>query len=354
MKRYDNIQILRVLACLGVFTTHLAQRMGITGLAGKIANFGASGVYLFFLISAFLACGSAGIEAGGGRKGVLSYYIRRACRILPLYEAVILYNFLLHDRLLRHTPPDPAGLGWLRYLFMTNAFFPAPDQFWGNLSGTWTISLFVCFYLTAPFLMRLVGKGSAHGSVVRAALLYASAMLLQQIWIRQSFADYMMFFYYLHFFVLGILVRQLTEHYRPMVAALHLVCILCPIALFLYLWSGEILYFTGLSWLFALLLLLTLTFSWEKVGTSGNRVMAGAIRICRRILEILDAHSFGIYLVHGVVIDGMTMLQGRMELSAFAVFVLVVGCTAAGAFVARRLIEIPAERLGRALTRRLT
>lgn len=392
LKRYDNIQILRVLACLGVFVTHLAQRMGITGFWGRAANFGASGVYLFFLISAFLACGSAGCRPGAGRKGVISYYIRRAFRILPLYYAVILYNFLLHTLLLHNTTPDPAGLGWLRYLFMTNAFFPAPDNFWGNLSGTWTISLFVCFYLTAPLLVRAAGvKGAesrknvgsrkdvkrgkdaenrmdAKGTgsrvpgsfrisigVVRAAVLYAATLLLQQIWLRQSFSDYMMFFYYLHFFALGILVWQLAACCRPVPAALCLCVILLPTSLLLYALSGGILYFTALSWIFALLLLLTLDFSWERLRMhTEHRAVLRAVRICEKGFGILDMHSFGIYLVHGVVMDGMIMLQGRMEFSAFAVFLIVTGATAAGAFLAHRLIELPGEKLGRFLAGRIS
>ena len=150
MKKLENIQLLRALACIGVFVTHLAPRMGAQGLTAKIANFGASGVYLFFLISGYLVCMQKDIGSGSSVRQIKNFYIKRLLRILPLYYAVVLVNIVLHTFLLQDVTPDPQKLYWLRYFFLTNALIPAPDNFWSNLSATWTISLFVVFYLTAP------------------------------------------------------------------------------------------------------------------------------------------------------------------------------------------------------------
>lgn len=356
MKRYDNIQILRVLACLGVYFTHIAPKMGITGVWGKIANFGASGVYLFFLVSAFLACDSPALRSGGaGRKGRavrFSYYIRRAFRILPLYYAVILYHFLLHTFLLRDVPADPAGLGWLRYLFLTGAVLPAPDNFWGNLSGTWTISLFAAFYLCAPFLVRMAGEGKEEkGGPARAVLLYAASLLLQQIWIRQSFSDYMMFFYYLHFFVLGILLNRLASCYAPVAAAGRFLLICAAAGLGLYLTTGSIPYFTAVSWMFGLILLLTLNFSWDKAAVKeGGKSPAS---LCRALLKTLDTYSYGIYLVHEVVVEGIVLVQAHIPLFGFPVFAIVTLFTTAGVIIARKWIEAPMQRLGEGAAKRV-
>lgn len=46
-QKYEHIQLLRALACIGVFITHLAPRLGATGKAAWLANQGAAGVYLF-------------------------------------------------------------------------------------------------------------------------------------------------------------------------------------------------------------------------------------------------------------------------------------------------------------------
>ena len=110
MKQYDNIRIFRAAACLGVFVTHLAPYLGIEGTAAWLANQGAAGVYLFFMISGFLAGGDR--ELLSGRKhAALRYYKKRLLRLLPLYYAVVLYNMALHILILRDVPADPDGLG---------------------------------------------------------------------------------------------------------------------------------------------------------------------------------------------------------------------------------------------------
>ena len=54
-QKYEHIQLLRALACIGVFITHLAPRLGATGKAAWLANQVAAGVYLFFVLSFYLA-----------------------------------------------------------------------------------------------------------------------------------------------------------------------------------------------------------------------------------------------------------------------------------------------------------
>lgn len=341
MKRYDNIQIFRVLACLGVFITHLAPRMGASGPAARAANWGASGVYLFFLISGFLACGARDIRPGGGVRGILAYYCKRLLRILPLYYAVILYNMALHCLLLKDVTPDPGGLYWLRYFLLTNAFIPAPDNFWANLSATWTISLFFVFYLLAPLLARL------SGSCARAGILYVLTLLLRYVWVAAGLSSYMMIFYYLHFFVLGMLVRRLAERYRPVKAAAFFAV---PAAL-LWIVTGTVGAgndsFICQSWIFAEAILLTGGFRWQDTGEKEER---GGLRAAAAgIFGALDRYSYAVYLIHAVVIDGIVLLQGRFALPGAAVLALAVSLTAAGARAAHFAVEKPAENLSRRL-----
>lgn len=365
MKRYQNIQILRVLACLGVFVTHLAPRLGMQGMAARIANFGASGVYLFFVISGFLACHPT---AGGGRpvagqpsaaqpngggvrwKTLIAYYIKRAMKILPLYYAVVVYNILLHTFILQDVTPDPQGLCWLRYFFLTNAFIPAPDNFWGNLSATWTISLFWVFYLLAPFFntffqwaARMGGSASKraeYAAVWPAVLLYLGTLALRYVWVAAGLSAYMMVFYYLHFFVLGMLAKVLAEQFGGPKAGLTAAALGAAIWAVLQIADIGNDEFICLSWVFAAVLLLSLDMSWPMEKSDGWPA---------RLIDVLDEHSYAIYLVHAVVIDGILLLQGKLALPKIAVLVIALSLTAAGAYLARRLIEKPAEKLGRRL-----
>ena len=250
MKKLENIQLLRALACLGVFITHVAPRMGASGLAAKAANFGASGVYLFFIISGYLVCMQKGIGPGSSAGELKNYYIKRLLRVLPLYYAVVLANILLHGAVLRDVTPDPGGLYWLRYFLLTNAFIPAPDNFWSNLSATWTISLFVFFYLSAPLWRRLI-RGIKSGAAV-----YLAALLLRYFWAETPVSGYMMLFYYLHFFLLGMCLWQIQQ--KAGVKALGNFGVLVLAAWALPKVCGfEQDYFTAWSWAFAAVLLLT-------------------------------------------------------------------------------------------------
>ncbi len=336
-KTYDNIRILRVISCLGVFVSHLAPRMGVKGFWASAANFGASGVYLFFLISGFLACRPGQGRTNRGTEGIWAYYCRRLFRILPLYYAVIFYYMALHGLLLRDVPNDPVGLYWLRYFFLTNACIPGPDNFWSNIGATWTISLFVFFYLCAPLFVRLI-----RGSVRRAAVLYLALLLLRYAWVASGLSAYMMAFYYLHFFALGMLAGELAAAYRPAAAAGRLLLFAVLLGAAGYVCGLENDYFTVLSWGYAAALLLTGAFSWKKKEG-----------LAARLTGILDEYSYAIYLIHAAVVDGIVRLQAHVRLSAAVVLAIGVGMTAAGAYLAHRWIEEPANRLGKKLAQQL-
>ncbi len=332
--RYDNIEVLRVLACLGVFFSHLAPRIGAKGSLYAVMNFGASGVYLFFLISGFLACDSSAMTGKLRWRETLVYYIRRLFRILPLYYALILYQMVLHIFVLRDVAPDPGGLYWVRYFFVTSAFIPAPNDFWGNLGATWTVGLFAVFYLCAPFLVRL-----ARGSARRSLCLYLAALALRCIWVELGLSAWMMFFYYLHYFVLGILLKCLAEEKGAAKAAIDLALLTTVLRFVLLLFRMEVDFFWQLSCLYGMLLLFTLSFSWGACFESP----------LRKAVKVLDKYSYEIYLIHAAVMEGLSLLQAHAALPAAAVILLSVLLTAAGAWVSRRLIEIPAGKWGRKL-----
>lgn len=326
MKKMEHIQLLRALACLGVFVTHLAPRMGAQGTIAKAANFGASGVYLFFIISGYLVCMQKQIGPGCGWKDLKNFYIKRFFRVLPLYYAVVLCNILLHSFILQDMTPDPGGLYWLRYFFLTNAFIPAPDNFWSNLSATWTISLFVVFYLTAP-LWRFLIRGAKS-----AAAVYLTMLTLRFVWAQTPYSAYMMSLYYLHFFLLGMLAWELKEKFSPVKSALVLGIPALGLWAVMMLLGLEPDYFTTWSWIFAVILLLTQHLSIKE-------------GIAKRCICLIDRYSYSIYLVHALVIDGIVLLQGKIQLSAIAVLILTAVLTAAGVALAETAVERPAKKL---------
>lgn len=329
-QKYEHIQLLRALACIGVFITHLAPRLGATGKAAWLANQGAAGVYLFFVLSGYLACCDKKLPTAG-KKELLTYYKKRLVRILPLYYGVILYNILLHGLILKDIPADPQGLYWLRYFFLTNSVIPAPNDFWGNLSATWTISLFMAFYLLVPVFVRLI-RGCTS-----AFFCYVLALILRYLWVKTGYGYYMMIFYYLHYFLLGMLVWEIHQAGRRIGAQLLVyIGMLAAAGAGLALGRAQTDSFIWWSWCFGMLLLAGSGFRFCRKGIGG--------RISDAVLWT-DRYSYEIYLVHAVILEGLGMVRVQIGLPNAAFLILALLLTGAGAVFSKKLIEDPVAGL---------
>ena len=333
-KRLDSISVLRVLACGGVFACHVAPVSGAMGIGARIASIGASGVYLFFILSGFLAAGEGAFRRSGITAADYSAYAaKRLRRLLPMYYLVMLAQFVLHTAVLRDVPPDPRHLGWLRYLFLTNAVIPAPDNFWGNLGATWTVGLFVVSALLMPFALRWIRVG--RGAVYRAAALYLALAALAGFWERAGGHGFLMCFHYLHYFALGALIRVIAEESGERGAnaeagaggtgrgilrqALLYLGTVAACAATVYVLFRSIGYFTAVSWGYGLLALVTLPLSFGREDS-----------LLKRAVSFLDRHSYGVYLVHAAVAEWLYLVKSHIPLSGLAVWVSAVVCTIIG------------------------
>jgi len=150
-KQIDSFKILKVLSCLGVILVHYGQISSLSKTPKIIADFGAYGVYMFFIISGFL-----GYHSYSHTLSFIQYYLKRIFRILPLYYTIIIYNVILYEFILRGhfiIPADSSHLDWLRYFLLLSQVLPSSDPFWINLSATWTISHFIFFYFLCFYIV---------------------------------------------------------------------------------------------------------------------------------------------------------------------------------------------------------
>lgn len=151
IERNESIKIWRVLSCVGVLTVHLGWKMRLDGNIRAFTDFGQYGVYLFFIISGYLACFSQELQKGD----VLAYWYKRAIRLLPLYYFVIIIYFIAETYIFKTVPVDDTGLRWLRYFLLLFGFIKSDVKFWKNIGFTWTIPVFLFFYLLAPLCLRV-------------------------------------------------------------------------------------------------------------------------------------------------------------------------------------------------------
>jgi peptidoglycan/LPS O-acetylase OafA/YrhL len=203
-KNIKELDGLRGIACLLVLIHHYFT--GILqhepeGLGGSILNvfqiLFVSGVDLFYVLSGFLV---GGIIIDNFKSGnfIKVFFIRRICRIFPIYYVLIIsfvfgLYFLIDvpwtsQALLKH--PYPV---WTYFTYLQSYFFGL-----GNNSGplwvavTWSVSVEEQFYLLMPFVFLFLGR--------RPALFFVIAGLIVAPFIRYfllakygSYAAYMMF-----------------------------------------------------------------------------------------------------------------------------------------------------------------
>jgi len=295
--------------------------MEVEGTVEKIMDFGARGVYLFFILSGFFGFCSKELQREDRKRGCLCYFIKRAFKILPLYYALIFYNMVLYEMILKSAPVDSSGIGWPRYLFLISTWIPADKNFWVNLCSTWTIGIFVLFYLLVPLMKRFVV------SLKGAVYLWGGLYLLSLIFLGR--VSYGMPIFYLHYFVLGIVFYFANKEGKERELAIGcIVFVLGSVAV------NHTLTHNACSMLFVILIMMA-----KELRVENERL--------QRVVNVIDSYSYTIYLTHAVVMDGIEMIKNRVALSQNMILIIGVGCTVIGCIVARNLVEIPMERLGR-------
>jgi peptidoglycan/LPS O-acetylase OafA/YrhL len=141
--------------------------------AQRILQGGWTGVDLFFILSGFLIAGIL-IDKQQSPSRLSTFYIRRACRIFPIYFLLLLsYSILLPFGMHAgwglglFTDPLPT---WPYYVFLQNTFMAVARSFGaGWLGVTWSLAVEEQFYLILPFLVH---RFSSPKNLVRLALLF--------------------------------------------------------------------------------------------------------------------------------------------------------------------------------------
>lgn len=150
--RLAYIDALRGLAAAGVVLTHVGTMAQLEGPARLLTGAAGTGVQLFFVVSAFTILLS--LEENGGRGSYRDFYIKRLCRIFPLYWFGIAFYFAIYGFDSRGFKPGPEPWHFLLHATLMNIWHPATTT--SVVPGGWSISVEVLFYLTVPFWLAFV------------------------------------------------------------------------------------------------------------------------------------------------------------------------------------------------------
>jgi peptidoglycan/LPS O-acetylase OafA/YrhL len=154
--RIESIDALRGLAALYIFAYHLVliprPNLTVSTLLLPIILNGFTGVTLFFLLSGFTLC----LKSKGycwDRYSILSFYIKRLFRIIPLYYLLLIviaeyswgwFGFLRNK------------IGIIAYVTLSYNLFPPFQQ--GLVWASWFLGVQMLFYWLFPVMHRFINS----------------------------------------------------------------------------------------------------------------------------------------------------------------------------------------------------
>lgn len=148
-KKYNSIDGLRTIACVGIVALHMFFNNGYVlpwGFLPGLIESMKYGVLLFMEISAFCMCCGYLEKMQNGQVSMEQFYVRRYVHILPFFSCLVLLDVLLS----RSIPAVIEGFADLTLLF---GLFPNNIQVIGV---GWFLGLIFAFYLIFPFYSVLL------------------------------------------------------------------------------------------------------------------------------------------------------------------------------------------------------
>lgn len=374
--KLQEIERLRAIAALMVIFTHTAPNFGILGY---IFGHPRTGVDLFFVISGFVVTRSLlrllpdltqvdalDVAFDQSRGALRVFYTRRFFRIVPLaVVAVILQRLLL---VLGIPAPILGGdvYGYWREVFavFTGVYnYAMPNEGYSQLGLFWSLSIEEHFYLLLPLSFLLARTRAKRIGLALFGIAFV-ALVCRSLFDTPPPGTvlpdyYRMFSSHLRFDTLlaGVASAMLFEAppAQPIMPAAFVKWVLMPACLVM-IWAiprvlpGNTYVHQGF------------TATWFLSGilvtyASFDRGYVFEIPIIRRVLEYLGSRSYGLYLLHIILLRfDLWQRQRKPGYAAFAGnhpwvhWVLLLLAVIAFAEVTWRLVEWPLQKFGRRLT----
>jgi peptidoglycan/LPS O-acetylase OafA/YrhL len=356
---FRGLNSLRFLAALFVIIGHIPMNQASAGLPhpawGALFYRGAPAVSFFFTLSGFLITYLLLEEhRQSGTVAVKSFYLRRVCRIWPLYFAVVFFGLLFYNLLLpRLGIAYPVHYSLPLALFLYTFFLPnlmnSLYTVGGILNPLWSIGVEEQFYLAwAPLVKRWIGALPRLCAVVFLVSFTVSCLNGAEAfgtgW-QWKFIEQLKF----HFMASGAFCAWWL-HRRPESLLGLPVFRLRAVQWVLFALLAEYYILGLLPWgIFAEVVQLFL-YAWLIVTVAANP--RNVIRLETRAFEYLGTISYGLYMLHMIAVYMTSALfkasgwwHGHIVLFCLAYYGTALGLTVLFAHLSYRFYESPFLRL---------
>jgi peptidoglycan/LPS O-acetylase OafA/YrhL len=349
-KYFPALDGIRALSVLAVIFVHMH---------GAIRDWfaGDLGVVVFFVLSGYLITTLClREESERGSVSIKAFYIRRCCRIFPLYYLVLGFYavlFLAFGVKGEHASVFKAALlYYLTYLQEIPIFY--------GLSGqhavipfyqSWSLGIEEKFYLVWPVLGFAIGR---HSFSRRMGMLIAIACILLPLplLVPLSLAGCLVPYLYIGFgCMLAILLNERVwfDRIRRVVSAWSGVIVLAAVMLpTLFAWWSQLRFVAGYPYIGYSLVAACLIAA--TMVTEGNL----ARFLSTPFLVLLGKLSYGMYLLHVLALNAAEKIVGPTQDSvvlSIVAYLLACAITVAAAYPLHVFVETPLISYGRSWSR---
>lgn len=332
---------LRFFAAMGVVLYHLSLYFTPLDHALDAFGYGFTGVSFFFVLSGFVLTWSH--RDGDSTR---TFYRNRFARVWPLHALTTFLSTLV--------PSMAASAAiWPALPFvltLTQAWVPAGGYVVAFNGVSWSLSCEAFFYLSFPFLIRVIGKVQKTGLL--AVFVYGSIVALG-IYISVSFSgpavNYLlgtMPLYRLGEFVLGMsLALMIRRGWRPRLSLGPAVAM--ALGLYVALMVASLVASGGAAPVPATYANLVMLPGFIAViaAAATNDLRGSGKGLVSNTMVRLGRWSFALYLVHELAIRlAMPLVDGIDTVGALAVSALVVVASLGMSGLLHEFVESPVEK----------
>lgn len=163
----DSLRGIAILMVMAIHVSSVADTQSASLFLAVLLSRGIYGVQLFFVVSALTLFWSLRFRSAADRRPTAAFFVRRLCRIGPLFWVAIVYYTAFPPSHSEQYTPDGVGPGAIA---LTATFLHGwyPTTINAVVPGGWSIAAEAMFYLLVPTLFRVV-------RTLNAALVLASA-----------------------------------------------------------------------------------------------------------------------------------------------------------------------------------
>lgn len=346
MSQRDHIECLdglRGLAVLIVVASHLSNA-GFLGLGFvNFSGIGKSGVYLFFVLSAFLLSTPFVAKTPQElRSGLLwlTYFWRRFFRIYPLYVIILVVSLISTLLLGNYTN------GWgFPYSINGKEFFDHVLLLAGK-SVLWSIAVEFKFYFFLPVIVYILVV-AAQRNLLMAAAAAAGAIFFAEMYLRPAATSDVSLSPYLSIFIVGSACAFIGKkisinnfHSTSPFAVLFFAGIAAWIVLIPAVYSFIFEDPAPAEHIHSLHLTFALIWAAVLLGLLGGpTVLRRALSL--RPLVVIGRISFSVYLIHAPIISVSRVLLDKSVVSGLLILTVSLLLSA----ITYSLVEKPCSRL---------